>query len=185
MRYDVSGQHIDIGDSLSGYVKDSLGTNLEKYAERPTSAKITFSKNRHIFVCETSVHLSTGLEVNATGKADDIYSAFDKCNTRTEKQLRRYKRKLKDHHAGRATPVETYTEADYKAAHHDDSQDQEPLIIAEKNEEFDRLSVGSAAMKMDLAGHGFLLFKNDKTGRVNVVHHRDDGNVGWIDIDQA
>ena len=37
------------------------------------------------------------------------------------------------------------------------------------------------ALQAQLAGTPLLVFRNEKHGGVNVVHRRDDGNVGWID----
>ena len=57
----------------------------------------------------------------------------------------------------------------------------QPMIIAEMETRVPTLSVGEAVMQMELAGTPLLVFRNEKHGGVNVVHRRDDGNVGWID----
>ena len=62
---------------------------------------MTFSRDRHEFVADSSVHLSTGMTVQATARADEIYASFEGAVDRMEKQLRRYKRRLKDHHRDR------------------------------------------------------------------------------------
>jgi len=98
MRYQISGMHIDIGQALQTHVKNELGDAVVKYAERPTDANIVFSKSGHEYVCETTIHLSTGLTAQAKASNPEIYSAFDSCCEKMEKQLRRYKRRLKDHH---------------------------------------------------------------------------------------
>ena len=77
MRYQISGKQIDIGEALQTHVKTELSGIVEKYAGRPTEAAVTFSKSAHEYVCETVVHLSTGLNASATGKATEIYAAFD------------------------------------------------------------------------------------------------------------
>lgn len=185
MRYSVSGQHLDIGKALTGYVKDSFDPIVEKYAERPTNAAIKFTKDRYVFVCESSIHLSTGHQVNAKGKADDIYQAFDKCSQRIEKQLRRYKRRLKDHHNGQSAEVETpeievysrTTQAELDSTPVSD----ETLIVAEPCSKIRKLSVGDAVMEMELAQEPFLVFEDNKNGSVNIVYHREDGHIGWID----
>lgn len=106
MRYKISGKQIDIGDALQTHVKQELGEAVDKYAERPTDAQVVFSRNAHEFVCEATVHLSTGLTATAKSHATEIYAAFDGCRDKMEKQLRRYKRRLKDHHRERSQPVE-------------------------------------------------------------------------------
>ena len=69
MRYQITGKHIDIGAALQTHVKDELGAVVSKYAERPTDANIIFSKSAHEFVCEATVHLSTGLTAQAKAHA--------------------------------------------------------------------------------------------------------------------
>ena len=61
MRYQISGKQIDIGESLQLHVQTELGEVVKKYAERPTDANVVFSRSAHEYVCETTVHLSTGL----------------------------------------------------------------------------------------------------------------------------
>ena len=68
MRYKISGKQINIGESLKTHVEMEVSDILKKYAERPTDALITFSKESHEFVCETAVHLSTGITVNSKAK---------------------------------------------------------------------------------------------------------------------
>ena len=106
MRYQISGKQIDIGDALQTHVKTELGEIVAKYAERPTDAQVIFSRNAHEFVCEAIVHLSTGLTAQARAHSTEIYAAFDSAGEKMEKQLRRYKRRLKDHHKERSQPVE-------------------------------------------------------------------------------
>ena len=187
MRYTISGKHIDVGDALTTHVKTELGETLDKYSQRPTDASVTFSKDAHQFLCDTVVHLSTGLTVQARGSANDnIYAAFEACREKMDKQLRRYKRRLKDHHKDHAEPV-VFGQADsyVLAAEDDDAESQggslEPIIIAEMESRVPTLSVGDAVMQMELSGTPLLVFRNEKHGGVNVVHRRDDGNVGWID----
>lgn len=190
MRYQISGKQIDIGEALQSHVKTDLGEVISKYAERPTDANIVFSKSGAEFNCETVVHLSTGLTAQAHAHAHDIYAAFDQCAEKMEKQLRRYKRRLKDHHAQRTEPVELFGASTYILAASDHEEDQEPdslqpMIIAETESKVPTLTVGEAVMQMELAGAPVLVFhKVGKTG-VNVVYRRPDGNIGWIDPNNA
>ncbi len=136
MKYKISGRQIDIGDALQSHVKQELGIVVKKYAERPTDAQVIFSRNAHEFVCETVVHLSTGLTAQAKGHDTEIYAALDQCVEKLEKQLRRYKRRLKDHHRDRANPVEVFGGASYILAAGDANEESEPeslqpIIIAE------------------------------------------------------
>ncbi len=187
MRYQISGRQIDIGEALQTHVRDSLSSIVEKYAGRPTDAHIVFSKSGHEFVCETDIHLSTGLTAQAKARANEIYASFDQCAEKMDKQLRRYKRRLKDHHRDRPQPVEVLEASSYILASEDDAAGEEPeslqpMIIAEMETRIPSLSVGEAVMQMELAGAPVLVFRNEGQDRnVNVVYRRDDGNIGWID----
>ncbi|MDJ0825912.1 MAG: ribosome-associated translation inhibitor RaiA [Rhodobacter sp.] len=190
MRYQISGKQIDIGDALQTHVKDELGSVIEKYAGRPTDAHITFSRSSSEFVCEAIVHLSTGLTAQARAHDHEIYAAFDKACEKMETQLRRYKRRLKDHHRERSQPVELSGASSYILAAPEDEHDTEPqtlqpIIVAEMETKIPSLSVGEAVMQMELAGAPVLVFRNEGHSGVNVVYRRDDGNIGWIDPSTA
>ncbi len=186
MRYQISGKQIDIGEALQTHVKSELGEVVEKYAQRPTEAVIVFSRNGHEFHCESTIHLSTGLNAQAKGHASEIYAAFEACREKMDKQLRRYKRRLRDHHRDRTAPVEFDGGSSYILAPFDDDDDggtetQQPVVIAEMETKVPSITVGEAVMQMELAGHRMLVFRNEGHGGVNVVYRRDDGNIGWID----
>ncbi|HHC29748.1 MAG TPA: ribosome-associated translation inhibitor RaiA [Rhodobacterales bacterium] len=190
MKYKITGKQIDIGEALQTHVKTELGEVLEKYAQRPTNAQVVFSKAAHEYVCEITVHLSTGLSAQASARATEIYAAFDECTEKMDKQLRRYKRRLKDHYKERANPVEVFGGSAYILAAEDAGEDNEPdtlqpMIIAEMETTVPTISVGEAVMQMELASAPVLVFRNEKSGGVNVVYRREDGNIGWIDPGQT
>jgi len=186
MRYQISGKQIDIGEALQTHVKTELGETMAKYAGRPTDATIVFSRSGHEQVCEIVVHLSTGLTAQAKGHANDIYAAFDSGCEKMGKQLRRYKRRLKDHHRDRPEPVELSAAGSYILASKDDNEDTEaealnPAIIAEMEATIPSLTVSEAVMQMEIAHAPVLVFRNEKHSGINVVYRREDGNIGWID----
>ena len=189
MRYQISGKQIDIGEALQTHVKAELGEVVEKYAQRPTEVVVFFSRVAHEFTCETTLHLSTGLNAQAKGHATEIYAAFESCREKMDKQLRRYKRRLRNHHKDRMQPVEFDGGSSYILAASNDHLDHEdgepdtlqPIVIAEMETKIPSITVGEAVMQLELAGHRMLVFRNEGHGGVNVVYRRDDGNIGWID----
>jgi len=187
MQYQISGKHIDVGDALRKHVETEFDEAIKKYAERPTNAVVIFSKDATEFVCEATIHLSTGLTSQAKAHAFDIYESFEKCSEKIAKQMRRYKRRLKDHHQKRSSPVESLAASSYiLAGSNTDSEEVEPetlqpIIVAEMETKIKSLSVGEAVMQMELDGAPLLVFKNERNNGVNVVYRREDGNIGWID----
>ncbi|WP_456388814.1 ribosome hibernation-promoting factor, HPF/YfiA family [Profundibacter sp.] len=190
MQYQISGKQIDIGEALQTHVKDGLNSVVGKYAERPTDAMVIFSRSASEYVCEATVHLSTGLTASAKAHSHEIYAAFEKCSDKLEKQLRRYKRRLKDHHRERPQPVELSGASSYILAateHTEESEPEtlQPMIIAEMETKIPSLSVGEAVMQMELAGAPVMVFRQEGHNGVNVVYRREDGNIGWVDPENA
>ncbi|MGY6547453.1 MAG: ribosome hibernation-promoting factor, HPF/YfiA family [Roseinatronobacter sp.] len=186
MRYQISGKQIDIGEALQTHVKSEFGELVEKYQQRPTEAVVIFSRDAHNHVCEATLHLSTGLTAAARAQSAEIYAAFESCREKLDKQLRRYKRRLKDHHRERPNPVEFAGASSYILASDEDESGIEPdtlqpMIIAEMETRIPSLSAGEAVMQMELAHSPVLVFRNERHGGLNVVYRREDGNIGWID----
>ena len=186
MRYQISGQQINIGDALQAHVKAELSEITQKYAKRPTDANVIFSRNAHEYMCEITIHLSTGLNAAASARETEIYAAFDSCSSKLEKQLRRYKRRLKDHHRHRTKPIELSSASSYVLSTKEYNEDLEPetlkpIIVAETEAVIPSVSVGEAVMQMEISGADFLVFRHEIKKSVNVVYKRDDGNIGWIE----
>ncbi len=190
MQYQITGKQIDIGSALQTRVREIFDDLAAKYAGRPTDAAITFSKSGHEFVCEVIIHLSTGLSAQARGHAHEIYAALDGCADKMETQLRRYKRRLKDHHKQREQPVELFGASSYILASPGNPDESEPatlqpMVIAEMETRIPTISVGEAVMQMELAGAPVLVFRNERNDGLNVVYRREDGNIGWVDPQNA
>jgi ribosomal subunit interface protein len=196
MQLIMTGKQIDIGDALRLHIETSLSSILEKYFKTAIEAHVVVSKEAHLTTAEVSIHIGRGIVVNAHAAAPEAHPAFDAAAERLAKQLRRYKRRLRDQHAKareasasteRAmayvlAPVTEGTEADdteEEAA--EDGTGGAPAVIAEMSTELPNLTVGEAVMRMDLADALVLLFRNRSHGELNLVYRRADGNIGWID----
>jgi ribosomal subunit interface protein len=183
---------------LRRHIEGSLGSILDKYFKTAIEAHVIVSKEAHLSRAEISIHIGRGIVVNARAASSDVYLAFDAAAERLAKQLRRYKRRLRDHHAKGREPAAAGERAmDYVLAPIDDdgAEPEEaggeeaevgeangaPAVIAEMSTELPSLTVGEAAMRMDLAEAPVLLFRNRSHGELNLVYRRSDGNIGWID----
>lgn len=98
MKIAVTGHQIDIGDALRQHVTERLEHGVSKYFDDAIEAHVRFSHEGGLYRAHISVHV--GKDIFAEGQADDaeIYASFNAAAERAEKQLRRSKRKLRDHH---------------------------------------------------------------------------------------
>lgn len=191
MEIQISGKKIDVGDALRTHVSDRLETNIVKYFDQSVDGHVYFAKEGSDFKCDANIHLSSGISLQAGGQAADAYGAFDIAAERLEKRLRRYKRRLKDHHnnnkeAMPAMAVASYVIQTTEAVDEtEEPGDLQPVIVAEDMTQIKVMSVGEAVMQMDLADTSVLLFRTSGEEAVNVVYRRPDGNIGWIDPGNA
>ena len=193
MHLTVTGKQVDVGDALRGHVETTLDTMLGKYFRTAIEAHAVFAREAHLITADVSLHVGRGMVVNSSAAATDHYVAFDAAAERLAKQLRRYKRRLRDYHGGKARGPAERPEiaAAFVLAPVDEDDNEEvggaavdggaPVVIAEMSTELPQLTVGEAVMRMDLADAPVLLFRNRSHGELNLVYRRGDGNIGWID----
>lgn len=184
MTLQVTGKNVDAGEAFKVYIRDKISSVLEKYIGPELSGHVRLSKERSVFRTDCSIRLRTGLLLEAHGEGHDAYSSADAAIERLEKRVRRYKRRLKNHHNGRGdSSLQDVTARDYvvQLEEPDDDARENPIVVAENPRGITNMTVSEAVMRLDLSESSFLIFRNAGNGGLNVVYRRDDGNVGWID----
>jgi ribosomal subunit interface protein len=191
----ISGKSISVGEALRSRVSERTDEVLRKYFDGNYSGHITLSKDGFGFRTDCSLHLDSGITLEADSNATDAYASADQALMMIEKRLRRYKSRLKDRShrktyaaataalaglngAGLDAPsyvIEAPAEGD------DEVTEYSPVIIAEATTSLKRLSVSEAVMELDLTGAACIVFQHGSSGRVNIIYRRTDGNVGWVD----
>ncbi|MDX1975632.1 MAG: ribosome-associated translation inhibitor RaiA [Rickettsiales bacterium] len=191
MKISVSGKGVDVGDALRAHIETQVKEHVNKYIDRVTSIQVVISREAHLFRVDITGNLGThsGLVVRSRGQNDDVYAAFDESLEKTSKQLRRYKRKITNHHkyGDEPLPVTRQVKGTKKVlspeAGEQDEDKHSGLVIAEKPTEIETMTVSQAVMRMDLEDLPALMFFNSAHGGLNVVYRRVDGNISWVDPD--
>lgn len=186
MTLQVTGKNIDVGAAYKSYIAEKLSTVLEKYIGQEISGHVRLERERGRFHTQCSIRLRTGLMLEAHGEGNDAYASADMAIERLDKRVRRYKRRIKSHHAGRDSaliPENMARDTTFRVDGEDESEatGQHPVIIAETERSIRELPVSEAVMHLDLTESAFLVFKNAAHGQLNVVYRRADGHIGWID----
>lgn len=182
MSFRITGLHMDIGDSLRSRIDGRISDAVAKFFDGGFSGHVTVEKLGSGFKTDCLINLDTGMMLQATGKEMDPTASFDAAAERIEKRLRRYKRRLKDHHSKAETPQDAaYVIMESPEEEEEISTDYAPVIIAESSTSIRTQTVAMAVMQLDLMDGPVHLFKNAANGGLNVVYRRGDGNIGWID----
>lgn len=189
MQLTVQGKQMDLGDALRTHVEGKLEDMNAKYFNRAIEAIVTFSPEGHAFT-KTHISIRVGKDIMVISDAteNDPYVSFDSAATKVAKQLRRYKRRLRDHHersedvSSESAPLPAL---DYTLTAEQDNEEEvaDHLVIAEMTTQIQTMSPSEAAMRLDLSGLPALMFRNAQHGGLNMVYLRKDGNVGWVDPD--
>lgn len=183
---------MEVGSALQERIAFGLESRVSKYFTRTGEAFVTVSKPGWAFTVDCSIHLPSGVTLQAHGEGDDAYLAFEQSLDKIEKRVRRYKNRLRNHRAKETDEPEIAAERIIlaPAASDDDTEIESgldgsagdaPTIVAESDTKIQTMTVSMAVMQLELADSPAVLFRNAAHGRLNMVYRRPDGNVGWVD----
>lgn len=181
----VTGKHFDLGEAMRAHILVKIDAAIGKYFDGQVSGHVVVDHEGSGYRSDCTLHLSSGITLHSEGRAHDPYVSFDQAADRLEKRLRRYKRRLKEHHGSHAASRNGDTMANYVLEapdqEADESQEFNAVIVAEQVASLRTLAVSSAVLELDMTGAPVIVFRHAGTKRINVVYRRGDGNVGWVD----
>ncbi len=190
MQLTVQGKQMDLGDALKTHVSTKLEDINAKYFNRAIDATVTFTPEGSAFT-KTHISIRVGKDIYVISDAteNDPYISFDEAANKVAKQLRRFKRRLRDHHQKlEDAPDDQFLPArDYTLSVEQDNEKEEGvsdhLVIAEIATNIQTMTPSDAAMRLELSGLPALMFRNASHDGLNMVYLRPDGNIGWVDPD--
>lgn len=177
MQVAVTFRHMESSDPVRGYLEEKLA-RVKKYIDEPIDAQASLSVEKKIRHRAEVILVAKGITIKGSEETNDMYAAIDAVVDKIERQLKRYKEKIKKHKplSGKDRQVQKTVVA---AASIDEGH-PEPVIIETQQFSVKPMSVEEAVMQMDLLHKDFLVFTDDSTEDINVVYRRKDGNYGLI-----
>lgn len=177
MQINVTFRHMETSEPVRNYVEDKL-PKVKKYIDEPVDAQVVLSVEKKIRHKAEVTLVAKGIIIKATAETADMYAAIDGMLDKLDRQLKRYKDKIKMHKplSGRERRV---LETVYTAESIDEIH-SEPTIIKSASFQVKPMSVDEAVMQMDLLEKEFLVFTDASSEEINVVYRRNDGNYGLI-----
>ena len=189
MNFKIFGKQVKVGETFSKYAELNLLESIQKYFPNPISSIISVSKNNKLFHIIIVLHINKKMEFTAQSSGQTAKLAFNETLEKLSKQLRRYKRKVKNHKNNenyyKANSLNAQfhiiNEPPTSISKQKETNYQEPLIFAELDTEIEELTVIDALEKMKMGNISALMFRNKKHSGLNMVYKRDDGLIGWVD----
>ena len=178
MRFVFTGKNMTVTEGVKERTMRKLG-RLEKLLPDNAEVHVTFSMNKHLTKMEVSVPLHKRM-LRAEVSDSDIGSCMDSCVDILERQVVKYKTRLRDRRRRSVATNEELLYIDAPEAPQADPE-QEPVIHRTKRFALKPMDATEAVMEMELLNHDFYVFRNSWTEEINVVYKRKDGEYGLIE----
>jgi putative sigma-54 modulation protein len=169
-----SGKNIAVTEGMKEHLSEKL-EKLEKYAPKLVEAHVFLKKEKYLFFTEITL-LGKNLRVYGdAGSKENVFAAMDQAYVRIEKQLKKFREKVKDHH-------KTSVKKAAKSMMDETEPGEElPEVIRSRAFAAKPMSTEEASMQLYLSKKPFLVFQDASSGKVNVLYKREDGNHGLIE----
>ncbi len=185
MQMNITFRHLDPIDSLKNYAREKV-ERVNKYLDKATDAHVVLSVEKHLHSADIRIQ-SGAFVLRGRERSEDMYASIDLAMDKIERQLKRYKEKLKGHHGRDRVHHRQDLVNQLKARHtvldlaQPDAEQRDQKIV--KSNEFlaHHMAVEEAVMQMDLMNNDFYVFTNSTTMEMNVVYRRKDGHIGLIE----
>jgi len=183
MQLSVTFRHMEGSDALKDHARERL-EKIKKYFPDPIMAHVVLSTERGYQHCaDVNIQLHNGVVIKGSEITEDMYSSIDLVMAKIERQVRRYKEKIRGH-KGRddlsSIPIAYHVLSEEQSSINGDDHARANIIHTE-HIPARTLSVDEALMQLNLAGQSFLVFRNSQSSHVNVVYRREDGKYGLIE----
>jgi putative sigma-54 modulation protein len=175
MQLSVTFRHMEPSDALKTYVQERT-SRLTKYIDKPLESQVNLSVQKFRQIVDVVI-TANGIRIAGQESHDDMYAAIDLVMDKIERQVKKYKEKIRKHKPIQGKELRWRREI-YQPESFED--EQEPVVIRTESYFVKPMSVDEAAMQMELSQQDFLVFNNASTQTINVLYRRKDGNFGLI-----
>ena len=177
MQITTTFRHMEPSEALKSYAEEKL-ERVKKYIDEPVVVQVflTVEKIRHS--AEVTI-TAKGITIKAAEETNDMYASVDAVSDKIERQLRRFKERIKAHKPSSDTRERQVQKSIVEAQNIEES-DSAPVVIKTKSFSMKPMSVEEAVMQMELLHKDFLVYTEASTENINVVYRRKDGNYGLI-----
>jgi putative sigma-54 modulation protein len=177
MQITTTFRHMEPSEALKSYAEEKL-ERVKKYIDEPIVVQVflTVEKIRH--AAEVTI-TAKGITIKAAEETNDMYASVDAVSDKIERQLRRFKERIKAHKPSSDTTRDRQVQKSIVEAQSIE-ESSAPVVIKTKSFSMKPMSVEEAVMQMELLHKDFLVYTEASTENINVVYRRKDGNYGLI-----
>ncbi len=185
MQVSITGRHLELTPAIKDYVESKL-QHLKHSFDHVVDAHVVLSVEKFRQRCEMNLQVN-GINIHGKHESEDMYASIDGVVDKLNRQLKRYRAKLKKHQSehnqrkGREIKV-SHKLLDVSAAHEELAEDHQHEVLQQKSVSAKPMSVDEAVMQMELAENlNLLVFINEATDSLNMIHRDAEGQLNWIE----
>ncbi len=175
MNLSITFRHVEPSEALKAYATEKV-ERLTKYFDGMVEGHVILGQEKIRHLAEVTLR-ANGMRVIAKEETADFYTAIDNVVGKLDRQLKRYKEKLKRHQPLSNRERRSVREQVFA---YESFEEETPRVIQTEHYTTHPMNVDEAVMELDLSGQPFLVF-TDQDSKVKVVYRRDDGNYGLIE----
>jgi putative sigma-54 modulation protein len=152
---------------------------LGRYSEHIQEAHLILDQEKHRQIAELTIH-ANGTDLISREETHDMLISIDRVVDRLERQIKKHNARLKDRKAKKpvppGAPVEEAAPSEVEA-----EEVWSPVVVRSHQWHTEAVTVEAAIQVLRDSDHDYLMFRNARTGKVALVHHRPDGNFGFVE----
>lgn len=180
MNLTIKGKQFDVGNGIRVEVEEKV-QKLTKYFDHIIDTEVEFSHEK----ARTGMPLHVEITLRASGRVirgvaeeRDAIAGLDKALEKLERQLKKYKGRLRERRFKREIIKES--PAFFAPEDNDDEGVAVGGVVRTKRFPLKPMDVQEALMQTELLGHNFFVFLNEENENINVLYKRKDGSFGLI-----
>lgn len=174
------GKNIDVTEGMKTHLEERV-LRMEKYAPKIVEAHIVLETEKYLFKTEVTLLAKNLRAYGEASSKENIFAAIDQACARVEKQIKKFRDKVKDHHKRDVEYVLFSEESDvdevFEQLDEEAKKNKKPEIIQSSSYEPKPMPLDEASMQLHLSpDKNMMVFLNTQTGKTNVLLKREDGN---------
>ncbi|MGK7902642.1 MAG: ribosome-associated translation inhibitor RaiA [Hormoscilla sp.] len=185
MKLVIQGKNITITDAIREYVEQKIENAVLHFERLTTEVDVNLSvaHNSRIKADQTAevTIYANGKVIRSEESSEDLYASIDLVADKIARRLRKYKEKSENKHKKTVKTVEAVEEAPVVSDLMGSRTPSLPSeVVRTKYFAMPPMTVEEALEQLQLVGHDFFMFRNAKTGEINVMYERNHGGYGLL-----
>lgn len=178
MKINISGVGISLTEALKEKVNSKM-SKLDKFFTDNTTAQVNLKTEGKKQAFEVTIPVKKNV-IRISEVNDDLYAAIDLAIDKLERQIRKFRTKIRDKKIKeivRNEDIGAFSDVDIEE---DEKENIEIKIVKKKNFYLEPMTPEEACAELEMLNHNFFVFKNLETDSICVVYKRVDDAYGII-----